>query len=164
PDMLTGVPVKNPLYDPNCPTGTGCQPYANPSAFMRPALGILGNAPRAVDGLRGPWQQFLDVSIQKSFRLGERGRKQLQFRVDALNILNHPVFAFIPNAGGGSDFMGAPSTATLTTAAYNSWATANGQPLQSTTAGAAMYNNVVAMVNAQKDAAGALPANFYRVP
>ncbi|HXS98886.1 MAG TPA: carboxypeptidase-like regulatory domain-containing protein [Candidatus Limnocylindrales bacterium] len=164
PDMLTGVPVKNPLYDPNCPTGTGCQPYANPSAFMRPALGILGNAPRAVDGLRGPWQQFLDVSIQKSFRLGERGRKQLQFRVDALNILNHPVFAFIPNAGGGSDFMGAPSTATLTTAAYNSWATANGQPLQSTTAGAAVYNNIVAMVNAQKDAAGALPANFYRVP
>jgi len=166
PDMLTGVPLVNPLYDPNCPTGTGCQPYANPSAFMRPALGVLGNAPRAVDGLRGPWEQFLDLSVQKKFRIGESGRRQLEFRVDALNVFNHPVFAFIPNAGGGSDFMGAPSTATLTTSAYNTWAAANGQPAYSATAGTPgynLYNQVINMVNAQKDAAGALPANFYRI-
>ena len=36
--------------------------------------------------------------------------------MDALNALNHPVFAVYPNNAGGADFMGAPSTATLTTA------------------------------------------------
>ena len=60
--------------------------------------------------------------------------------------------------------MGAPSAATLSASAYNTWAKANDQPLQSTTAGAAIYNGVVAMVNAQKNAAGALPANFYSMP
>lgn len=164
PDMMTGVPLVNPLWTGSCPIGTGCQPYVNPSAFLRPALGALGDAPRTVDQLRGPWQQYFDLSVQKNFRLGESGRRQLQLRMDALNIFNHPVFAFIPNAGGGSDFMGAPSTATLTTAAYNTWATANNQPLQSTAAGATIYNNIVNMVNAQKNASGALPASFFQVP
>jgi hypothetical protein len=163
PDFISGVPLVNPLWTGSCPTGTGCQPYVNPSAFMRPTLGVLGNAPRTVDALRGPWQRFFDVSVQKNFRLSESGRRQLQFRMDALNIFNHPVFAFIPNAGGGSDYMGAPSTATLTTAAYNTWAQANNQPLQSTAAGATIYNGIVNMVNAQKNAAGALPADFFRV-
>ena len=63
--------------------------------------------------------------------------------MDALNVLNHPTFAVYPNNAGGADFMGAPSTATLTTAAYNTWAAANNQPLQSTTAGAAIYNDIV---------------------
>ena len=52
--------------------------------------------------------------------------------------------------------MGAPSTATLTTAAYNTWAAANSQPLYTTTAGTAIYNQIVNMVNGQKTAAGAL--------
>jgi hypothetical protein len=84
--------------------------------------------------------------------------------MDALNVLNHPVFAVYPNNAGGADFMGAPSTATLTTAAYNTWATANNQPQYNTAAGAAIYNNIVAMVNAQKTPAGALPADFFRMP
>lgn len=162
PDVLAGVPLVNPLYSSSCPVGTGCQPYVNPSAFMRPPLGELGNAPRDFDQLRGPWAESLDVSIQKNLRINERFR--LQLRMDALNILNHPIFTVYPNNAGGADFMGAPSTATLSTSAYNTWANFNGQPLQSTTAGAAIYNNIVSMVNAQKSAAGALPANFYTVP
>jgi hypothetical protein len=137
----------------------------NPSAFLRPPLGELGNAPRTLDGLRGPWNTFIDASVQKTINLDESGKRRLQIRVDALNVFNHPTFAFTPDNGGGSDFMGsAPSTATLTTAAYNTWATANGQPLYATTAGAAIYNGIVNMINAQKTAGGALPANFYSVP
>jgi hypothetical protein len=162
PNVLPGVPLVNPLYDRNCPIGAGCQPYVNPSAFERPALGQYGTAPRSFDGLRGPWAQAFDFSLQKNFRIGEKRR--LQFRVDALNALNHPIFTVFPNNAGGADFMGAPSTATLTTAAYNTWATANGQPAQSTTAGAAIYNGILSMVNAQKTPAGALPADFYTVP
>jgi hypothetical protein len=165
PDILTGVPLKNPLYSNNCPIGANCQPYVNPSAFLRPPLGELGNAPRTLDGLRGPWNTFIDASVQKTINLDESGKRRLQIRVDALNVFNHPTFAFTPDNGGGSDFMGsAPSTATLTTAAYNTWATANGQPLYATTAGAAIYNGIVNMINAQKTAGGALPANFYSVP
>lgn len=162
PDMVSGVPLVNPLYNSNCPVGTGCQPYLNPAAFMRPPLGQLGDAPRTLDGARGPWAQSFDLSLQKNFRIGEKRR--LQFRVDALNALNHPIFTVYPNNAGGADFMGAPSTATLTTAAYNTWATANNQPQYSTTAGAAIYNGIVSMVNAQKTSAGALPPNFFTVP
>ena len=51
----------------------------------------------------------------------------------------------------------------LTTAAYNTWATANNQPQYTTPAGTTIYNNIVSMVNAQKTTAGALPADFFRV-
>jgi hypothetical protein len=164
PDIVAGVPLINPLFNMNCPTGTNCQPYLNPSAFMRPPLGQLGNAPRTLDSVRGPWADSFDMSVQKTINIGEGGKRRLQIRVDALNALNHPTFAVYPNNAGGADFMGAPSTATLTTAAYNAWATANNQPLQSTTAGAAIYNGIVNMVNAQKTAGGALPANFFTLP
>ena len=104
------------------------------------------------------------MSVQKNINLSESGKRRLQIRVDALNVLNHPTFAVFPNNAGGADFIGAPSTATLTTASYNAWATANNQPLQSTTAGAAIYNGIVNMVNAQKTTGGALPANFFTIP
>ena len=160
PDLVAGAPLKNPLYSSNCPYTATCQPYVNPSAFMRPALGQLGTAPRTLDGLRGPFDQFFDLSLQKNFKIRERSR--LQFRVDALNALNHPTFQV--NPGGNADFMGAPSTATLSTSAYNTWAAFNNQPLQSTAAGATIYNNVVNMINAQKSASGGLPAAFYTLP
>jgi hypothetical protein len=154
----------NPLYSSGCPIGAGCQPYVNPSAFERPPLGALGDAPRSLDGVRGPFQDNFDASVQKNIVLGEGGRLRLQLRMDLLNAFNHPTFAVNPNNGGGADFMGAPSTATLSTSAYNTWATANNQPLYTTTAGAAIYNGIVAMVNAQKTASGALPANFFTIP
>ena len=163
PDVVSGVPLVNPLYSSSCPVGAGCQPYVNPSAFMRPPLGEVGNAARTLDNVRGPFDPYFDLSVQKTFNIGESGKRRVQLRVDALNVLNHPTFAVFPNNAGGADFMGAPSTATLTTAAYNTWAAANGQPLSSTTAGTTIYNNIVSMVNAQKSASGALPANFYTI-
>jgi len=126
-------------------------------------LGVIGNAPRTLDGVRGPWAQNLDLSVQKSWRLGEKGRR-LQFRADGLNVLNHPVFRVFPNNAGGTDFMGAPSTAALSAADYNTWATANNQPLAATTAGTAQLNAINAMVNSFKNTAGVLPTNFFSVP
>jgi hypothetical protein len=160
PDVQPGVPLLNPLYDRNCPTGAGCQPYLNPSAFSRPALGALGNAPRTLDGVRGPWAQFFDISVQKNFKLGEK--RKLQFRVDALNLLNHPVFRTFPNNAGGTDFnTAAPSTAVLSAADYNTWAAANGQPLATTTAGTTLLNQINAMVATQRNSLGVLPVDFF---
>jgi hypothetical protein len=80
-------------------------------------LGQLGNAPRTLPGARGPWMQFFDASIQKNFRLSEK--RQLQFRVDALNAFNHPVFKNYPNVQNGTDIFSQPSGNNLSTAEYN---------------------------------------------
>jgi hypothetical protein len=167
PDIVSGVPLINPLYNSNCPAGTGCQPYLNPAAFERPALGVLGTAPRTLDGVRGPWQPFFDASLQKSFRLhGEKYR--LQLRVDALNLFNHPVFAVYPNNAGGADFMGAPNAAiTMTQATYDTWAAFNNLPTSKTdpTAAAAGLASVNSLLTSQLAGGGkALPPNFFNVP
>lgn len=165
PNIVPGVPLLNPLWSRTCPIGANCQPYLNPAAFERPALGQLGNAPRTLDSVRGPWAQFLDLSIQKNWNLGEGGKRRIQFRVDGLNVLNHPTFRVSPNNAGGTDFMtNAPSTAALSSSDYNTWASANGQPAANTTAGAALLTQINNTVNAQKNAKGVLPLNFFSVP
>ena len=101
PDLVAGVPLVNPLWDRNCPTGTGCQPYVNPSAFMRPVLGALGSAPRTLDGFADRGR----ANAQKRFESQESGKRRLQFRVDALNVIT-PRFTRITRA---APFMGARS-------------------------------------------------------
>jgi hypothetical protein len=165
PDIVPGVPLVNPLWNANCPLTQTCQPYLNPAAFERPALGTLGDAPRTLDHGRGPLQNFLDLSAQKNFPVRERLR--LQVRVDLLNAFNHPVLGSPTGYGGSNDsFSGAPSTVALTTAAYNNWAIYNNQPqaLASGDAGTQILTNINAMVNAQRLPSGALPTNFYTTP
>ena len=108
PDIVSGVPILNPFWSRSCPTGSGCEPYLNPAAFSRPALGQLGTAPRTLDSVRGPWDQFFDLSIQKNFNIGESGKRRVQFRVDALNALNHPTFRVFPNNAGAPTGTPAP--------------------------------------------------------
>jgi hypothetical protein len=182
PDIVEGVPLKNPLWDPNCRVGNACEPYVNPAAFMRPVKGELGNAPRTIS-LRGPTREFFDFSLQKDFGLGflgGEGRRKLQFRVDFLNAFNHPVFQF--NNTGNTPFgLGTfPTEITtenvggilqpITAAEYNAWATFNGQPLSTTTQGAAQLAAIRSTVNAVRLPArpgvttgGALPNDFFHV-
>ena len=101
PDIVAGVPLKNPLWDPGCRTGSagganggGCEPYLNPAAFERPVKGQLGNAPRTLS-IRAPFKQYFDVSVQKDFPMpfiGSEGKRKINFRVDLLNAFNHPAF------------------------------------------------------------------------
>jgi len=183
PDVVPGVPLINPLYNRNCVASTTCQPYINPAAFMRPVKGQLGDASRVLD-IRGPLQQFYDVSVQKNFGLpfglSRDGKRRMQLRVDFLNVLNHPNFQVNSgNAGsGGSDFMGAPNEGTisvnptthavtvtnLTNAEYDNWAVFNGQPLSSTPAGAALKNQIEQIVNAVRLPNKSLPLDFFHVP
>jgi hypothetical protein len=164
PNIVPGVPTVNPYYDRNCPVGANCQPYVNPSLFERPPLGQYGNAPRTLDGARGPWQQLFDASLQKNFRLGE-SKQRIQFRVDALNAFNHPVFKVYPNVGGGTDIFNNPPTATNpSNAEYNTWAAANSKPLQGTTDGNALLSQINATINGFRNASGVLPTNFFTVP
>src|SRR5579871_4415437 len=167
PNIVPGVPLINPLWSSTCPVGIGCEPYLNPQAFERPAFGQFGNAPRDFDSVRGPWGQTFDLNVHKKFALGHGEKRFLEFRADFLNVLNHPVFSVFPNNAGGTDIFGAPTTANPSTAEYNTWASANAQPLQSTPAGAAEYNAIIANINSFRTggtASGGLPANFFAVP
>jgi hypothetical protein len=171
PDIVPGVPLINPLYDPNCKASSLCEPYVNPAAFERPVKGQLGNAPRTLD-IRGPIQRYFDASFQKSFALGEKRR--VQFRIDLLNAFNHPNFRIASGTlSSANDFMGLPIEYTsesgvpqpITTSEYNAWATFNGKPLANTSAGAAQLAQIRAMINAFRlpGAGAALPADFFHI-
>jgi len=69
----TGLPVS---------TGTG---YFNVQAFALPAPGQTGNAGR--NTIPGPGLFSMNVSLQRTIRLGER--VQLQMRLDSTNVTNH---------------------------------------------------------------------------
>ena len=163
PDLVPGVPLYNPLWSRNCPVGQNCEPYFNPAAFMRPIKGELGNAPRTLDNARWPTQQFLDLSLQKNFPLGE-GKRKLQLRVDAINALNHPVFKFGRDSDNGEIFA-LPAEALLTTAQYNAWAAFNNKPLAGTAAGDALLaaaNQII--VNGRQPGTQTLRPDFFHIP
>lgn len=71
-----------PIYD--APPGLNL----NPAAFRIPAPGTWGNAGRNV--ITGPGQFSFNASAGRTFRWGDRFNADL--RVDATNVLNHPVF------------------------------------------------------------------------
>ncbi len=164
PDLVPGVPLLNPNWDPSCPTGAGCEPYFNPSAFMRPAKGLLGTAPRTFDRARSPRQEFLDMSIKKEFRLGERNRR-LEFRVDLINAFNHPIFRTGRLEDSGEIFT-LPNEANITNAEYDAWRafdTAN-RPARTTPEGAAKLAAINALLASNRVAGGqTLPRNFFTV-
>ena len=156
PDLVPGVPLRNPLWSRDCPVGQLCEPYFNPAAFMRPEKGTLGNAPRTLDKARWPTQQFLDLSLQKNFEMG--GKRRLQLRVDAINVLNHPVFKFGRDADNGEIFA-FPNEALLTTAEYNAWADFNRRPRAGTPEGDALRGIADGIV-----VSGRLPGTTVLVP
>lgn len=182
PDIVSGVPLLNPLWDPSCRVGSACEPYVNPAAFERPVKGKLGNAPRTIN-LRAPTREFFDFSVQKDFGLGGEGKRKLQFRLDLLNAFNHPIFQ-LNNLGNTPFGLGSyPTEITtenvggtlqpITLAEYNTWATFNGK--ETATSGGSgpgndRYNAIRAMVNSYRLPAragvttgGPLPDDFFHI-
>ena len=157
-DIVPGVPLKNPLWSRSCPTGSLCEPYLNPAAFMRPAKGSLGSSPRTVN-LRGPMQEYYDFSIQKNFNLpfiGAEGKRTIQFRVDLLNAFNHPNFRLSNTGNTPPGFGTLPTETDVTQAELTSWLTAN----PGKTATLAQVNGLLA---ASRLPSGAIPLDFFHV-
>jgi hypothetical protein len=158
PNLVEGVPLINPLWDRNCPIGALCEPYVNPAAFIRPPKGELGNAPRTLDGVRAPRQEYFDLSLQKNFRwpfADNDGKRRINFRVDMINAFNHPNFR-LNNSSGSAGFTNNPSEALLTQADVNAWLAVN----PGKTATLTQVNNLI--INSRL-ASGALPLNFFSV-
>jgi hypothetical protein len=158
-DIVEGVPLKNPLYSDACTIGATCEPYINPAAFMRPAKGSLGNAPRTLD-VRAPMQEYFDFSIQKNFPwpfAGKEGKRRINFRVDFINAFNHPNFRFNNLGNTPPGFGGLPNEGLLTQNDVNAWLAAN----PGRTATLAQLNTLIA---GSRLPSGALPLDFFRVP
>jgi hypothetical protein len=92
PDLVPGVP----LYPAGGPT---IAQWLNPAAFVAPASGTFGAAPRDVARGPGAWQ--IDMGIGKHFSVTELA--QIEFRSEFFNIFNHPQYG-LPNATVGSGF------------------------------------------------------------
>ncbi|MBV9082396.1 MAG: hypothetical protein JOZ62_06975, partial [Acidobacteriaceae bacterium] len=163
PNIVPGVPVVNPNFSSSCPISVQCQPYINVSAFELPPAGQIGNAPRTLSGATGPMIQTLDMSVQKTWKITEKVK--LQFRVDALNVLNHPIFRNAANVGGGTDlFQNYPSftwTDATLASTFNSWAsTYTGPGPAPSAADLAAFQ---AMIKSQLNSRQILPPDFYTV-
>ena len=66
------------------------------NGFADPGINHIGN--RGYDSFRGPRFFGADASLAKNFTIYEQVK--LQFRMDAYNVFNHPVFGFNQNQGG----------------------------------------------------------------
>jgi hypothetical protein len=85
--------------------------YINPNFFSNPVpVAFAGDSissgfggPGLRNIYRGPFQESVDFSIMKNFRIAER--HQVQFRADFFNLFNHPVFS-IPTCGTCLDLNG----------------------------------------------------------
>lgn len=113
PDLVGRFKTQDPRK-PGCAIGTGpttgadappCQAVPNqffdPNVFSPQALGTIGNAPRSI--CCGPGISQFDFALLKNTQITER--KQIQFRVEFFNALNHAQL-FVPdgNITDGSTF------------------------------------------------------------
>ncbi|HEV3197048.1 MAG TPA: hypothetical protein VGZ73_04050, partial [Bryobacteraceae bacterium] len=75
--------------------------YINPSAFSLAPAFAFGNLSRNI-GYRGPGQANFDLSLFKTFTVHERFKAE--FRAEALNAFNTPLFANPNTLFGSSNF------------------------------------------------------------
>ncbi|HEV7511072.1 MAG TPA: hypothetical protein VGO27_05205, partial [Candidatus Acidoferrum sp.] len=88
---INGVVRANVVGDPYS-HATKLQPI-NIAAFELPGFGTVGNMER--NCLRSDWRRNLDLSLFRSFPITEK--KRLEFRFEAFNATNTPVFAIPVN-------------------------------------------------------------------
>jgi hypothetical protein len=108
--LQTGIPLGLTCQQNNTNSqGGGCRPnstgksakltgrvedrlsrYFDTSQFTQPAPFTFGNVSRALPDVRAPGLRNLDFSLFKSFMVTERTR--VQFRAEAFNLFNHPLF------------------------------------------------------------------------
>ncbi|MHB8216341.1 MAG: carboxypeptidase-like regulatory domain-containing protein [Candidatus Sulfotelmatobacter sp.] len=76
-------------------TGASLLAAGPTNGFALPSVGTIGNIGH--NSFRGPSGFYSDLSVVKNIPIGERVKAQ--FRMDAFNIFNHPVYAFSGNNG-----------------------------------------------------------------
>ena len=74
--------------------------YLNPAAFAAPAAGQWGNAGR--NSITGPAQFGLNAGLARTFTWG--ARLNLDWRIDATNVLNRVTYAGVNTLFGSPQF------------------------------------------------------------
>jgi hypothetical protein len=92
-----GVPIETPGKDSTIPGNPG-KVWFSGSNVSQPASGF-GNC--QVGSYTGPGLQAVDLSLSKNFAIVKH--QSLQFRVEAINALNHPILV-APNSTIGNTF------------------------------------------------------------
>ena len=64
--------------------------FVDNTVLQKPAPFTLGNSPRAFGGVRSPWTFTSNLSLGKQFQVREE--MNFEFRIEAQNAFNHPVF------------------------------------------------------------------------
>jgi len=100
---ILGTPDETPVPLVVCnPTANlGAHQVFNAACFQSPSVGNQGSY--AIPYIHGPWFNDSDLSIFKNFKITES--KSLQFRAEAFNFLNHPLWGFTdysPFGGAGT--------------------------------------------------------------
>ena len=101
--LWNGTQRPNLIGDPATP-GTihdRLSNYFNQNAFSRPAPDTFGTAPRTLD-IRGPRVNILDAALIKNWRVN--GGQRVEFRIEAQNVRNYPVFSDPATSYGASNF------------------------------------------------------------
>src|SRR5579875_230693 len=95
------------IYSPSLGSAQSINQWFTPAAFAQPASFTFGNLARTIGNVRSDWTRNLDFSLFKNFQIKERF--QLQFRAEAFNITNTPIFNR-PNTTFGSSAFGVVSS------------------------------------------------------
>ncbi len=90
---LLGTPdiQLNPILTCNPTANLARNQYINPNCFSVPSQ-IGQNGPTVLPAIYGPGFFNADLGVFKNFAIKER--MKLQFRIDAFNFLNHPLYSF----------------------------------------------------------------------
>jgi hypothetical protein len=103
-----GTQRPNLVGDPSTsgPMTSRLNNYFNPDAFSRPPTDVPGTAPRNLN-YRGPSIRIFDAALMKNIAVG--GGRRMEVRIEAQNVLNHPIFSD-PNTSFGSTAFGQITT------------------------------------------------------
>jgi len=74
--------------------------WFNTAIYTNPAPGFYGDSGR--NTVRGPGMEKFDVSLYKSFQIGERIHSQI--RVEGFNVLNHVNYSGVSTSLGSGNF------------------------------------------------------------
>ena len=91
-------------------SGQTLRQWFDTEEFLRPAQFTFGNVGRVHPSLRSDFVEALDFSVFKNFRYRERWN--IQFRAEAFNVFNHPVFGAPNTVFGNPNFGRVVSQAT----------------------------------------------------
>ena len=119
PNIVSGVPLVNPAWDPKNPLAAS---YVNPAAFAVPGSPgdpQFGNAPRTLPYLRTPTAQFFDMTLRKRFKLfDDKSKHFIELRADVFNILNRKNLIFDTQNNRRSLYTGVAGGAFTTSPAF----------------------------------------------